>query len=157
MDPLVCLRGHQNMCLGFCTHVDKRLWHASSTSSPPRRLTFSSSPGRPKVKRERLPSKCWAPAGVLRPTPPCGHFPHSGLGHALCTTLPEAQMDPLGETHVRWRSYKCSNEHTKSTTKPFRVYRSTVRDKMREQTRTAFVSKQHQANTRHPIWTIKNT
>lgn len=79
------------------------------TSSPPQHLWFSSSPAPPGARRVHLLLKCWALAGALRPTPPCGHFPRSKPGHALYTIPPAAQMDPLGETHTQTHGIGITN------------------------------------------------
>lgn len=90
---------------------------SSATSSPPQHLKSSSSPAPPTGKQVRLLWKCWAPTGALRPTPPCGHSPHSGPGHASYTTPPGAQTDQLRQmTRKKIRGiisartyYHCSN------------------------------------------------
>lgn len=75
------------------------------------------------VRQEHLLLKCWAPAGVLHPTPPCGHFPHLKPGHASCTILLGARMDPLRKTNIRERIYiNSTNDILISATSNTRVF-----------------------------------
>lgn len=95
IDPLVCILETEAITKTFTPYLC--FWHCViiHTHTPPQCLKSSFSLAHPAVKQEHLLWKCWAQAGVLRPTPPCGHSPRSGPGHALYTTPQGAQKGPL--------------------------------------------------------------